>query len=139
MADTALYQAKGAGKNTYAVYSSDETDQRLYFNIDPTILDELEGLIYIINQKDYSLLYCNQTLCEEYGWKANEYKNQKCYRALRGQEVPCPGCAERKLSHDQFAVHNGCDIRGITYEIREKLLSWGEHELRLEIARKLEK
>ena len=48
MADTALYQAKGAGKNTYAVYSSDETDQRLYFNIDLTILDELEGLIYII-------------------------------------------------------------------------------------------
>ncbi|BDF57237.1 hypothetical protein CE91St36_00540 [Christensenellaceae bacterium] len=139
MADTALYQAKGAGKNTYAVYSSDETDQRLYFNIDPTILDELEGLIYIINQKDYSLLYCNQTLCERYGWKANEYKNQKCYRALRGQEAPCPGCAERKLNHDQFVVHNGCDIRGITYEIREKLLSWGKHELRLEIARKLEK
>ncbi len=138
MADTALYQAKGAGKNTYAVYSSDKVDQHLYFNIDPTILDELEGLIYIINQKDYSLLYCNQALCEEYGWKANEYKNQKCYRALRGQESPCPGCTERKLSHDQFVIHNGCDIRGITYEIREKLLFWGDHELRLEIARKLE-
>ena len=138
-ADKALYQAKSAGKNTYAVYSGESANGHVYLNVDSTILDEMEGLIYIINQEDYGLLYCNGELRELLGIEEDEFHNRKCYQLLRGRSAPCPGCAERQLSHNSYLVREDRDeTRGIGYEIREKLFYWGKHELRIELAKKKE-
>ena len=99
----------------------------------------MEGLIYIINKEDYGLLYCNGELRELLGIEEDEFHNRKCYQLLRGRSAPCPGCAERQLSHNSYLVREDRDeTRGIGYEIREKLFYWGKHELRIELAKKKE-
>jgi len=136
-ADIALYHAKSLGKNLYSVYVPDECAvPSLYFNMDTSILDELEDMIYVIDEETHNVLYCNLALRKLYGLSGISWHGMTCYDLFHYRSQPCPECASRELRYDEFTSREYYSQRfGMTLEIREKLIRWNGRDLRLEIAK----
>lgn len=136
-ADIALYHAKSLGKNMYSVYAPDEKPvPSLYFNMDTSILDELEDMIYVIDDETYNVLYCNLALRKLYGLSEVAWHGMTCYDLFHHRPQPCFGCALRKLRYDEYTSREYYSQRfDMTLEIKEKLIRWNGRGLRLEIAK----
>lgn len=136
-ADMALYHAKSLGKNTYSVYVQDErSSPALYFNMDTSVLNELDDPIYIIDQETYNLLYCNAVLLDLHNLSEDSWHGRHCYELFQHRTEPCEDCVLRHLRYDRFLTHDYYFARsGRTFEVKEKLIRWNGRDLRLEIAK----
>lgn len=70
----------------YAVFTGITEETRLF----QTIANETVDAIYIIDQKNYDLLYANES--KSVFIKHEDCIGKKCYEALQGKKVPCSFC-----------------------------------------------
>lgn len=85
----------------YAVLTGMSAETRLFQNI----ANETADGIYVIDKKNYDLLYINES--RNLFTKKVEYIGQKCYAALHGRNEPCEFCILHKNNPD-----------GVEHEIR---------------------
>jgi len=55
------------------------------------VMDYLDTMISVVDL-DYNLLYINKSLADVYGVDKESCLGQKCYKAIRGLDGPCPVC-----------------------------------------------
>ena len=57
------------------------------------ILEEANGISYIVDMESYEMIYLTRAGMKVYGLeKAEDYIGKKCYKLLQGLDVPCPFC-----------------------------------------------
>jgi signal transduction histidine kinase/CheY-like chemotaxis protein/HAMP domain-containing protein len=56
-----------------------------------TIMGNLDSMVIVIDL-DYNLVYINQSLAQAFGVDIENYKGQKCHKALRNYDRPCAIC-----------------------------------------------
>ena len=78
----------------YAVFTGMSEESRLY----QSIANETENGIYVIERKNFNLLYANES--EALFLKTEDYIGRKCYEALHGRKEPCEFCNLRKYKAD---------------------------------------
>ena len=54
--------------------------------------DAIAENVYIVDAKDYHVLYINESGRNRLGLEGDGYKGEPCYRVLRNKEEPCPDC-----------------------------------------------
>ncbi len=74
------------GRHFFAVFTGTSPETRLFQNI----ADEVANGIYVIDKKNYDLLYISENVKLFPGEGASI--GQKCYAALHGKDVPCEFC-----------------------------------------------
>lgn len=74
------------------------------------ILEEVNGVSYIVDMEKYELIYLTRAGMEAYGLeKAEDYVGKKCYKLLQGLDEPCPFCTNHRLKvgeHLRWEFHN---------------------------------
>lgn len=81
----------------YAVFTGIAEETRLF----QTIANETVDAIYIIDQKNYDLLYANES--KSVFTKHEECIGKKCYEALHGKYAPCSFCPLKNHAADGTA------------------------------------
>ena len=95
------------GERVVQICLSDITERRLYKDI----ANEVADGIYIINRKNYDLLYANESAGLFLEEEAT-ILGKKCYKVLQGKDSPCEFCtlnagvAEGEI-HEMYAPHTG--------------------------------
>jgi signal transduction histidine kinase/CheY-like chemotaxis protein/HAMP domain-containing protein len=56
-----------------------------------TVMDHLDTMVIVIDL-DHNLVYINRRLADNFGVDYENYKGQKCYKALRNLPLPCYIC-----------------------------------------------
>jgi len=132
-ADIALYRAKSLGKNMYSIYTNDEQSQlALYFNMNTSVLDELEDPLCIVDQSTCSVLYCNAAMLQLQGLSDNGWHGKTCHELFQNRVGVCPGCLQNELRYDSFTATTIDSVAlGRQFEVREKLIRWNGRDLRL--------
>lgn len=123
-ADSAMYQAKQAGRDQIAVglpehspvrgthprhscftpvncggnIDASEEENYLMQDILLHALDQMLELVYVVDTETYELLYINSAGQEKYG--IGDPKSAKCYKLLQGLDEPCPFCLNGRLTFD---------------------------------------
>lgn len=100
------------------------------------ILDETTNYIYLADPETYELYYINRALMQVLGYPEEKYwLKQPCYKVLQGKDAPCEFCTNCTLSDKEFHVwehYNPVIAKDLT--IKEKLVSYNNKKMRLEIA-----
>lgn len=100
----------------YALLTSMSEEAKLF----QKIINEVAHGIYIIDKKNYNLLYYNENIPLLLQGKTNAL-GEKCYRALRGQQKPCSNCPLISGNNDskpyEFLWPDGKGYEVITKEI----------------------
>lgn len=97
------------------------------------LIDEISELVYVVDIKDYQLLYINDTGRELFQLEKNTKK--KCYEALYHRQKPCEFCTNDKINMDTFFTwecYNSVTQRH--YLLKDKKILWEGQEAKLEIA-----
>lgn len=74
------------------------------------ILEEANGVSYIVDMEKYELIYLTRAGMKAYGLeKSEDYIGKKCYKLLQGLDEPCPFCTNHRLKvgeHLRWDFHN---------------------------------
>ena len=93
------------------------------------VMDYLDTMISVVDL-EYNLLYVNKSLADRYGVDKESCLGQKCYRAIRGMDEPCPVCQLPKIlpeiaSYPVLAYHSEWDsCAGIWLGGRAAVINW---------------
>ena len=68
-----------------------------------TVLDNVSTASYVIDPKDYHLVYLNRATSEKY---PDAGVGQACYRCFRNLEKPCEGCPMERLEEQMQAIQS---------------------------------
>ena len=65
-----------------------------------TVMDSLVSMIIVVDF-EYNLVYINRSLADTFNMDIECYKGEKCYKATRGLDQPCPFCLLPSLLPDK--------------------------------------
>lgn len=102
----------------YAVLTGMSAETRLFQNI----ANETADGIYVIDKKNYDLLYINES--RNLFSKKVEYIGQKCYTALHGRKEPCEFCILHKNKPEGVEHEVRPDNEGNCYSTRFRETEW---------------
>lgn len=102
----------------YAVLTGMSAETRLFQNI----ANETADGIYVIDKKNYDLLYINES--RNLFTKKVEYIGQKCYTALHGRGEPCEFCILHKNKPDGAEHEVRPDDSGSCFSTRFRETEW---------------
>lgn len=96
-------------------------------------INEMTELMYLTDIDTYDLLFINDAGKKLF--KIDDYKGLKCYKALQGFDKPCTFCTNDKLSKDEtYTWEHTNPIIKRHYLLKDRLIDWGGHKVRMEIA-----
>lgn len=102
----------------YAVLTGMSAETRLFQNI----ANETADGIYVIDKKNYDLLYVNES--QNLFSKKVEYIGKKCYAALHGRNEPCEFCILNKNITEGVEQEIRNDESGSCYSTRFRETEW---------------
>lgn len=96
-------------------------------------MNDISELMYIMDIKNYDLLFLNKTGMETFDVASLEGK--KCYQVLQGRNSPCEFCTT-ELLHDgeNYTWEHTNSITGRHYILKDRLLEWNGRPAKMEIA-----
>lgn len=103
------------------------------------IIKEFDGvreMVYVSDPEDYNLMFINKAALQTLGYREFEQvKGKKCYEVLHGLQQPCEFCTNSRLCRENYLewIHEA-HIAGRDCRIKDKLISWGDRDVRIEIA-----
>lgn len=107
--------SNGEGARLYAVVTEVSPETQLLQNM---TLQTADG-IYVIDKRNYDLLYVNDA--KHLFAASGECVGKKCYKALQGQEAPCPFCNIRFNEFEgqarEMPMEDGRTMRTRFYEM----------------------
>lgn len=137
-ADDALYQAKYAGKNRWAVYheagSPSQGQERLAVSRE-WLLEESSDIVYVCDFYSYNLLYMNKGARELFALGDVDYVGHKCYKVLQNRDRPCEFCTNHMLCREQFYRWEFQNpVLGKSLLLRDRIVDWYGTPARIEFA-----
>ncbi len=99
------------------------------------LFDSLPMPIYVSSPKDYSVLFCNKVIHDNFDTSNLEQK--KCYSTFQQLEEPCPFCTNEFLSNDAppYVWHHHNSALNMDFKIVDSLVTWEENkDMRFSIA-----
>lgn len=98
--------------------------------------DGVKEIVYAADTDNYELLFLNKAGMEALGIeKREQLEGRKCYEVLQGKEYPCTYCTNGQLCREQFLEwEHENPITGRRYCLKDKLIEWGNRNVRIEIA-----
>ncbi|MEG0179349.1 MAG: EAL domain-containing protein, partial [Oscillospiraceae bacterium] len=103
-ADKALYNANYRGSNIVSRYGEDSTASSIsqWINDAESVLDTVNGYIYVCEKDTYNLIYANNGLCKLLNVTEDECKSKKCYEVLMHRKSPCAACHMSAMESDKI-------------------------------------
>ena len=102
----------------YAVFTGMSAEARLYQDI----ANESADAIYVIDQKNYDLLYVNES--KDLFTAGKHCLGQKCYKALHDKDAPCEFCTLQSQAADGQEHEMPVDSQGRFYATRFWETDW---------------
>ena len=97
------------------------------------MLDEYDGIVYVIDLESYDLMYMNQSGCKTVGLTRDEILGRKCYEVLQGFDSPCGFCTRRKLDASGFYEWEYYNRHlGKTFLLKDRRFIWNGKPARIE-------
>ncbi|WP_160718915.1 ATP-binding protein [Isachenkonia alkalipeptolytica] len=100
-----------------------------------SLFDNISELIYIIDPKNYQIVYANKTATELWG---GDMIGKTCYEVMQDRKVPCDFCENASLMINEGEVYRfeTYDEKQERYYLKEaKMIDWpGYEKVRLETA-----
>lgn len=109
---------RGEVMRFYAVFTGMSPEARLF----QSIADETADGIYVVDRKNYDLLYANEA--RELFGQGQDCVGQKCYAALHGQAEPCAFCPMRDRGADGEEHLMTVEETGKSYSTRFHETDW---------------
>lgn len=92
-------------------------------------------LAYLINPANFDLICGNQAFYDRLGMSASQCEGMKCYELMHRRDTPCPFCSKANWSTDKFYLWRNLNTAlEQEFLIKNKLVTWQEHEALLAIA-----
>lgn len=102
------------------------------------ILDAEDNLFCLCDLETYELYYMNAAARKIFG--VGDCRGKKCYKTLHGLDKPCPSCQKKMLLQDSFYMWESWnDYCGRHFLIKEKIIPYGQKDVRLVIAQDITK
>lgn len=137
-ADDALYQAKRSGKNRWAAYHKEHTDDRSVERLPVSrewLLEESSDMVYVCDFFSYDLLYMNQGARERFGVGDANYIGRKCYEVLQHRDRPCEFCTNHLLCRESFHTWEyRSPLLGQSFLLKDRIVDWYGVPARIELA-----
>lgn len=100
-----------------------------------TVLDMLEGIVYVIDIEDYRILYINDVGAKILNLDKKSCIGKKCYEVLQGLDSPCSFCNNSLLRTGEYYRWEYENTKiGKRFYLRDKLIPWNNRWARMEIA-----
>lgn len=110
------------GNYLYSGMVFEETEEALTYK---ATLNDAPTNIYVVDTKNYSILYVNDTICKTRHFTKDEIINKKCYEVIARRNSPCKHCTICDASYDDFQTREHLsEVDGRTYILRSKLIDW---------------
>ena len=96
-----------------------------------TILDAMEGQIYLADMTTYEVLFMNQSAIKGF----SQGEGQPCYRVMQGLDAPCPFCTNDRLVTAEgrpsgvYAWEAQNQINQRWYDLRDCAVVWTDGRL----------
>lgn len=101
-----------------------------------SLLDEMEDLIYISNPETYELLFVNKGFTDAWGYNPI---GEKCYKVLQNRNKPCPFCTNHYIFNEEIGKTHVWELKNEVrqrwYRCSDKAIRWHDGSLvRFELA-----
>lgn len=97
------------------------------------ILDQMEDVIYVMDEETHELYYMNYVAQRLTGAGEN-YVGRKCYEVIEGKKQPCDGCTSTNLQYKSFTTRQYYnEYLGSRMLIKEKYIDWNGRKAHLQI------
>jgi len=102
---------------------------------DPSILDEIDQVIYISDMDTYELLFVNRLGREVIGC-GTDYRGKKCFEVLQGLPSVCPFCKNDCLTENSGVCRwdHYNEKLGACYQLQDRQICFEGRRARIEIA-----
>ncbi len=107
-------------------------------NIFINILDSIDADVYVADLSDYTILFANRHMCDDFG---DHLVGKICYQAFRNEKQPCPHCTNGKLLTAKgfpagvFIWEGKNPITGRWYKNSDRAIMWDQGKyVRLQVA-----
>ncbi len=93
-----------------------------------TLLDVMPMPIYISNMDDYSFLFCNKAIYDNFD-SANLYK-EPCHKFLQNLDEPCPFCTNKQLLPDgtPYIWYHHNALLNRDFQVIDSCITWEKKE-----------
>lgn len=99
------------------------------------MLDEYDGIVYVIDLETYSLMYMNRSGCKMLGIVREEVLGKKCYEAIQGFDARCPFCNDVCLEENGFSEWEYFNEKlGKSFLMKDRKFVWDGKPARIEFA-----